>query len=493
MRCVQKYCSESMYKSKKRRGSEKFNCVFIFFYDHRLCFHHHSFSVLVARERTFLCVCVLAISQRNVLFCSVLFCLRHLFGGFVLTVHALHNVIMQVKGPGKAMRMRCCLVVAWLHILHPSLPVPHLTLLSHHIKTQPLPKTAFTAPTTLLHRRRRLGTSSIILSLLYLASSAATRATAGATTSAFLPTNSNRVLHPSTTTKTASRLPTQGTFATVPHVCLPDLDKTQTMDYARAMTDTLEQSSLPLRNDRDLDPLLESIGDKRFVFLGEASHGTHEFYTWRAHITKRLIEEKGFNFVAVEGDWPDCYELNRYIKGFKDAAKHPSDVMKTYFKRWPVWMWGNWEVAALAGWMRQRNLKKTGGSMHERVGFYGLDVYSLLESLEAILAYMRDVDGEESIKTAERALACFERVAVMGKEDVGQAYGMAATLTPYSCRNEVVKLLVKVREEAAKLAETKPHDDEAAENSLSAELNTKVGWFGGKGGRKGWEVLVLRA
>jgi len=307
--------------------------------------------------------------------------------------------------------------------------------------------------------------------LLCLASSAATRAAAAATAPAFLPTNSNRVFHPSTTA--ASRLPTQKTFATVPDVSLPDLDKT--MDYARSMSETLEL--LPLRNNRDLDPLLESIGDKRLVFLGEASHGTHEFYTWRAHITKRLIEEKGFNFVAVEGDWPDCFELNRYIKGFKDAAKHPSDVMNTYFKRWPTWMWGNWEVAALAGWMRQYNLKKT-GSLQERVGFYGLDVYSLLESLEAILTYMRDVDGEESIKTAERALACFERVAVMGKEDVGQAYGMAATLTPYSCRKEVVRLLVKVRQEAAKLAETKPQDDEAAENSLSAELNTKVGWVG---------------
>lgn len=400
-----------------------------------------------------------------------------------------------------------CVIPKSSHLLwtlfHTSLPAPYPFSLSHpnppHQK-QPLEKTSFTAPTTLLHRRRRrLGTSiilslfclaasatSIILSLFCLAASAATRAAAAATAPAFLPTNtnSNRIFHPSTF-KTASRLATQRTFATVPDVALPDLIS---MDYVRAMTETLEQSKLPLRNDRDLDPLLDSIGDKRFVFLGEASHGTHEFYTWRAHITKRLIEEKGFNFVAVEGDWPDCYELNRYIKGFKDAAKHPSDVMKTYFKRWPVWMWGNWEVAALAGWMRQHNLKKTAGSMQERVGFYGLDVYSLLESLEAILAYMRDVDGEESIKTAERALACFERVAVMGKEDVGQAYGMAATLTPYSCRNEVVKLLVKVRE-AAQLAETKPHDDEAAENSLSAELNTKVGGFGGKGGREGWEVV----
>lgn len=128
------------------------------------------------------------------------------------------------------------------------------------------------------------------------------------------------------------------------------------------------------------------------------------------------------------------------------------------------------EVAALTGWMREFNMKRPA---QERVGFYGLDVYSLMESLEAIVKFMRSVDGDESIKSAERALACFERVATMGKEDVGQAYGMAAALTPYSCRNEVVKLLVKVREEAAKLSES-PNDEEANENALSAELNTKV-------------------
>lgn len=345
----------------------------------------------------------------------------------------------------------------------------HSPFWDHHNLEKSLSKITFSfTASTLLCRRRRFGTSNIILSLVYLASSA-TRITAAATVPVFLPTTYNHALQPFAT-KAASRLVSQETFATIPET-LPDFDKT--MDYARAMTDTLEHSKLPLRNERDLDPLLQSIGDKRFVFLGEASHGTHEFYTWRAHITKRLIEEKGFNFVAVEGDWPDCYELNRYIKGFEKEAKHPSDIMKTYFKRWPVWMWGNWEVAALAGWMRQHNLKKA-GNMKERVGFYGLDVYSLLESLESIVSYMRDVDGEESIKTAERALACFERVAVMGKEDVGQAYGMAATLTPYSCRDEVVELLVRVRKEAAKLAETKPQDDEMAENSLSAEINTKV-------------------
>jgi len=134
-------------------------------------------------------------------------------------------------------------------------------------------------------------------------------------------------------------------------------------------------------------------------------------------------------------------------------------------------------VAALAGWLRQYNVKKTPHTK-ERVGFYGLDVYSLLESLEAIVSYMKKMDGEAAVRTAKKALACFERVAVRGKEDVGQAYGMAATMTPYSCRNEVVDLLVKVRQEAAKLAK-KPHEEEDEENTMSAEINTQVmGWDG---------------
>ena len=109
-----------------------------------------------------------------------------------------------------------------------------------------------------------------------------------------------------------------------------------------------------LYNSKDLDPFMEDIGERSVVMLGEASHGTHEFYTWRTAISKRLIEEKGFNFIAVEGDWPDCYKINRFVKGYKDAGDHIENVLKN-FDRWPTWMWGNWEVAALAEWLREFN------------------------------------------------------------------------------------------------------------------------------------------
>src|SRR5438309_994998 len=131
----------------------------------------------------------------------------------------------------------------------------------------------------------------------------------------------------------------------------------------------------PLRMAADLDPLLERIGGSRLVLLGEASHGTAEYYTWRLRISQRLIEEQGFSFIAVEGDWPDCFRVNRYVKGL-DGATSGFEVLHA-FARWPTWMWANEEVVALVEWLRQFNDTQT---EQRRVGFYGLDVYSLWDS-----------------------------------------------------------------------------------------------------------------
>src|SRR3990167_4134484 len=99
----------------------------------------------------------------------------------------------------------------------------------------------------------------------------------------------------------------------------------------------VKTNSHTLRTSKDLDPLMEMIGDSKYVLLGEASHGTHEYYTWRAKISQRLIEEKGFSFIAVEGDWPDCYQINRYVKHYPEAGKSAFDVLHN-FNRWPTWM-----------------------------------------------------------------------------------------------------------------------------------------------------------
>ncbi len=175
----------------------------------------------------------------------------------------------------------------------------------------------------------------------------------------------------------------------------------------------INQWAYPLRSKADLKPLFDRIGEARIVMLGEASHGTHEYYTWRTHISKRLIEEKGFNFIAVEGDWPDCYRLNRYIKGYDSENKSAFKLLHA-FRRWPTWMWANWEIVAFADWLRIYNSPL---AANMKIGFYGLDVYSLWESMESIMQYLRKTDPA-ALKLAEEAFHCFEPF----RRDEGSSY-----------------------------------------------------------------------
>jgi erythromycin esterase-like protein len=158
---------------------------------------------------------------------------------------------------------------------------------------------------------------------------------------------------------------------------------------------SLHQRAHPLTGaGTDYDPLLEHIGEARFVLLGEASHGTHEFFRERAEITKRLIAEKAFTAVAVEADWPDAYVINRYVRGI-GAAERTADVL-TGFKRFPTWMWRNVEVLDFLGWLRAHNHARGGDA--RRAGFYGLDLYSLQASIAAVLAYL---DADQSLFLCE--------------------------------------------------------------------------------------------
>ena len=160
---------------------------------------------------------------------------------------------------------------------------------------------------------------------------------------------------------------------------------------------------LPLEKAGDLDPLIEKIGDSKYVLLGEASHGTHEYYTWRAEISKRLILEKGFSFIAVEGDWPDCYKINRWVKDLPNSGGSIKEVLQE-FNRWPTWMWANYEIAAFAEWLKKYNSPL---KMKNRIGFYGLDVYSLWESLETLVSYLEKEDPATAVLARDVA-ACFE-------------------------------------------------------------------------------------
>jgi len=169
------------------------------------------------------------------------------------------------------------------------------------------------------------------------------------------------------------------------------------------LTAQLRKLARPLRNPADLDPLLEQIGEARYVLLGEASHGTAEYYTWRAAISRRLIEEKGFSFIGVEGDWPDCYRVNRYIKGLADSGSNAREVLHA-FERWPTWMWANQEVVELTEWLHRHN---QGMPQQRKAGFYGLDVYSLWDSLYQVMGYLRKHDSQ-GLSAARRAFRCFE-------------------------------------------------------------------------------------
>jgi erythromycin esterase-like protein len=189
----------------------------------------------------------------------------------------------------------------------------------------------------------------------------------------------------------------------------------------------------PLLRPGDFDVLIDHIGDARYVLLGEASHGTLEFYGWRAGLTKRLIAEHGFSFVGVEGDWPDCWRVNRWAKGKAEVDASARDVLGR-FERWPTWMWANEEVADFAEWLRRHN-----APMAKKVGFYGLDVYSLWDSLRAVLDYLQ-THHPDKVDAAVEAFRCFQPY----HEDP-QEYALATANVLASCADEVVDVLLEVR------------------------------------------------
>lgn len=193
----------------------------------------------------------------------------------------------------------------------------------------------------------------------------------------------------------------------------------------------LGDRALPLENATTLSPLIDRIGSGRFVLIGEASHGTSDFYTWRAELSKRLILEHGFTFIGVEGDWPDCYRVNRYVKGLPDSGDSARDVLHA-FERWPTWMWANDEIVEFCEWLRAYNDRLP---PDRRVGFYGLDVYSLWESMHAVMEYLERLDPQLA-RDARRAYRCFDPYA----EDA-QEYARATALVPRSCEDETVAVL----------------------------------------------------
>ena len=198
----------------------------------------------------------------------------------------------------------------------------------------------------------------------------------------------------------------------------------------------LQESALPLTGDpRDYDPLLDRIGGARLVLLGEASHGTHEFYRMRAEITRRLISERGFTAVAVEADWPDAYRVDRFVRG--RSGDIDAGTALDSFKRFPQWMWRNHDVVDFVTWLRAYN--EGAGEARESAGFYGLDLYSLTASAGAVVEYL-ETNDPAAARRARYRYACFDHFG----EDV-QAYGYSANFDlDRSCEEAVVAQMVEM-------------------------------------------------
>ena len=222
----------------------------------------------------------------------------------------------------------------------------------------------------------------------------------------------------------------------------------------------VRNAALPLHGTADdFDALLERVGDATLVLLGEASHGTHEFYRIRADITRRLIEEKGFTAVAVEGDWPDAYRVNRFVRGKGSDAD--ADAALGGFQRFPSWMWRNTDVLAFVSWLREHNDGRTDAA--DKAGFYGLDLYSLHGSVAAVLDYLDRTDAPAA-RRARYRYGCFDQFG----EDV-QAYGYAAIFDlTHSCEDQVVAQLMELCRRGMR-ANVRDDDD-----LFSAEQNARL-------------------
>ncbi|MCU1378569.1 MAG: Erythromycin esterase [Acidimicrobiales bacterium] len=215
---------------------------------------------------------------------------------------------------------------------------------------------------------------------------------------------------------------------------------------------------------QDRQALLDLVGDAHFVLLGEASHGTHEFYEARARMTRWLIEEKGFCAVAVEGDWPDAYRVNRYVRARGDDGDAEEALRD--FERFPTWMWRNSVVLDFVGWLRQHN-DRLGRDEEAKVGFYGLDLYSLFRSIQEVISYLERVDPLAAARARER-YSCFDHY-----RGEAQDYGFAAAFgAGESCEQQVVDQLVELHRHGADYAGS--GDVIAADELFYAEQNART-------------------
>ncbi len=229
-----------------------------------------------------------------------------------------------------------------------------------------------------------------------------------------------------------------------------------------AQLTALSAAAFPLEDrPQDLAPLIQLIGDARFVLLGEATHGTDEFYRQRIRLTRQLIEEQNFDALALEADWPAALRVQRYVQG------HPQDRDAEHalgdFLRFPSWMWRNAPMRDFIEWLRDYNLTSRAAS--GQVGVYGLDLYSLHASMRQVIDYLDRVDPDAAARARNR-YDCFESFG----GDAGE-YGYSAGLDlSEGCEREVISQLTELQRGALHYA-THPHGERAAEAFFEAQRN----------------------
>lgn len=228
---------------------------------------------------------------------------------------------------------------------------------------------------------------------------------------------------------------------------MPDISTLYSTDHPTIAT--LQRAAIPLLADDPLDAVLDLVGDASLVLLGEASHGTLEFYTLRAQVSKRLVAERGFDAIAVEADWPDALRVSRFVQDATQGGLSGQGVDRNAeqalegFERFPQWMWRNTEVVAFLEWLREHNAGIADRAA--RVGWFGLDLYSLRKSMDAVVRFLEQVDPDAA-KSARERYACFDHLA----EDP-QRYGYATTFgMKKDCEEEVVRQLLELTGAAAR-------------------------------------------
>ena len=234
------------------------------------------------------------------------------------------------------------------------------------------------------------------------------------------------------------------------------------IDSDVALLSALRETAHPLSDGDPHDALIEAVGDARLVLLGEASHGTQDFYQERSRITQRLIVEKGFHAVAVEADWPDAYRVNRFVRG--TSEDRDADTALSGFKRFPTWMWRNTEMLDFVRWLRVHNdgLPKNA----PKVGFHGLDLYSLYASIDEVLKYLEKVDPEAA-RVARQRYRCFDDFG----SSVDEYARSAALGVIASCENAVVRQLEDLLKESPRFT---AGGEDAEEEWFQAVQNARV-------------------